>query len=67
MVSSSSPYTTSLKHEGVPVWHATPVCSTRTSSVSASQSVWIDLIFCTWPDSSPFFHIFCLDLDQKCV
>ena len=58
----------SSKHEGLPRWQAMPpTCSTLARSVSPSQSICRDLIFWKWPDSSPFFHIFCLLLDQKWV
>ena len=66
-VSSVLPSTVVKKQEGWPVWQAGPVWSTLTSRVSASQSASIDFILCTWPDSSPFFHIFCLLRLQKWV
>src|SRR5215213_1227757 len=43
-----------LKHDLVPLWHAGPICSTRTRSVSPSQSAVTERTCWTWPEVSPF-------------
>ena len=54
-VDSSSPCGPA-KHEALPVWHADPVCSTRASSASLSQSRTIDTTRCVQPLVAPFCH-----------
>src|SRR6185437_1926147 len=53
------------KHVRVPVWHAAPICSTRTSRVSPSQSRAAPRTYCTWPDVSPLRQYSCRERDQN--
>ena len=47
------PVTADEKQVRAPVWHAGPVCSTRYSTVSPSQSSRISATRCSWPEVSP--------------
>ena len=52
----SSPRNLWKKQLWLPVWQAGPVCLTRRSRVSSSQSEKMLTTFWTWPEVSPLFH-----------
>ena len=63
--SPGSPSRRLKKQRRRPVWQAMPATdSTRSSTVSASQSRRTSTTRCTWPEVSPFFHSDLRERDQ---
>src|SRR5690606_41896462 len=59
-IQPSGSNTSESKHVRVPVWQAGPVWSTRSNTVSASQSSRTSRTCCVWPDVAPLTHSCCL-------
>ena len=64
MVSSAPSRMARKKQLWRPVWQATPFWSTRTSSVSPSQSIRRSTRVWMWPDVSPLRHGALRERDQ---